>query len=110
MAETDWGTASRLGQSAADAVDMGRRAAVDGMETAADAVRSATDKLPGGPAVREFANRTAEGFDRTVHYLRETHPKDMWMDIQDGAKARPVPFLVGALALGFVAGRMLRRG
>jgi hypothetical protein len=109
MAETDWATGSRLGQSAADAVDSGRRAAADGIQTAAETLRSATDRLPGGPAVREYANRTAEGLDRTVHYLRERNPRDMWMDLQEGAKARPVPFILGALALGFVAGRLLRR-
>jgi hypothetical protein len=32
------------------------------------------------------------------------------LTIQEGAKARPVPFLIGALALGFVAGRLMRRG
>ncbi len=103
-------TASRLGQSATDAIESGREAAAHGIKSAADGLRQASSHLPGGPKVREFASRTADGFDRSVQYLRERHAKDMWMDIQEGAKARPVPFLVGALALGFVAGRMLRRG
>jgi len=103
-------TASNLGQSAAAAVDSGRAAAAKGMQSAVEGIRSASEHLPGGPKVRDFANRTADGLDRSARYLRERQPKDMWMDIQEGAKARPVPFLVGALAVGFVAGRMLRRG
>lgn len=103
-------TASRLGQSAAGAVDSGRTAAAQGMQSAAERLRSASGHLPGGPKVQQFASRTADGLDRTVRYLREHHAQDIWNDIQKGAKARPVPFLVGALAIGFVAGRMLRRG
>lgn len=103
-------TASKLGQSAVDALDSGRVAAADGVKSAADTLRSASEHLPGGPKVRQFADRTADGLDRTVNYLRDRRAKDMWMDIQDGAKARPVPFLVAALAVGFVAGRLLRRG
>jgi hypothetical protein len=103
-------TASRISQSAADAVDSGRTAAAQGMQGAADSLRSASEHLPGGPKVRQFAHRTADGLDRTVRYLRERQARDIWMDIQEGAKARPVPFLVGALAVGFVAGRVLRRG
>jgi hypothetical protein len=135
MAESDWGpqstygtgagnssaspadvksrvqdAASRIGQSAASAVESGRTTAADGLHTTAEGIRSASERLPGGPKVREFANRTADGLDRTVRYLRETQASDMWADIQEGAKARPVPFLVGAVAIGFVAGRMLRRG
>ena len=103
-------TASRLGQSAADAVDASRAAAARGMQSAVDGIRSASEHLPGGPTARDFANRTADSLDRGMRYLRDRQAKDVWMDIQEGAKARPVPFLVGALAIGFVAGRMLRRG
>ncbi len=135
MAESDWGpqstygtgagnppaapgdlkarvqdTASKLGQSAVNAVDAGRTTAAERLHSTAERLRSASEHLPGGPKVRDVANRTADGIDRTVRYLRDTQARDMWMDIQEGAKARPVPFLVGAVAIGFVAGRMLRRG
>ena len=137
MAETDWATpsyttgttgprdasasvagvktrvqhaASRLGRSAADAVDSKRTTAAARLQRTAESLRSASARLPGGPKVQHFASRTADGLDRTGRYLRERQASDMWFDIQEGAKARPVPFLVGALALGFVAGRMMRRG
>ena len=103
-------TASRLGQSAVEAAEAGRSAAARGIQSTVDGIRSASEHLPGGPRVRDFANRTADNLDRGVQYLRERQAKDMWMDIQEGAKARPVPFLVGAVAIGFVAGRLLRRG
>jgi hypothetical protein len=102
--------ASKVGRSAADMVDSGRAAAAARLQSTADSLRSSSHKWPGGPKVRQFADRTADGLDRTVRYLREKQAHDMWVDIQEGAKARPVPFLLGALALGFVAGRMMRRG
>jgi hypothetical protein len=91
-------------------VDSGRTTAAARLHSTAESLRSASNRLPGGPKVQQFANRTADGLDRTVRYLREHQAQDMWVDIQEGAKARPVPFLIGALALGFVAGRLMRRG
>jgi hypothetical protein len=102
--------ASRLSRSAAEAVDAKRSTAAARLQSTAESLRSASHRLPGGPKVQEFAARTADGLDRTGRYLRDHQARDMWFDIQEGAKARPVPFLVGALALGFVAGRMMRRG
>lgn len=102
--------ASKLSQSAAEAVDAKRSTAAARLQSTAESLRSASHRLPGGPKVQQFASRTADGLDRTGRYLRDHQARDMWFDIQEGAKARPVPFLVGALALGFVAGRMMRRG
>jgi hypothetical protein len=102
--------ASRLSRSAADAVDASRSTAAARLQSTAETLRSASHRIPGGPKVQQFASRTADGLDRTGRYLRDRQARDMWVDIQEGAKTRPVPFLVGALALGFVAGRMMRRG
>jgi hypothetical protein len=101
--------ASAIGQDALDAIDSGRAAAARGVRGTADVLRSAADALPGAPRVREFADGAARMFDGTAKYLRDRQPKDMLDDFHAQAKANPVAFLIGALAVGFLAGRMLRR-
>ena len=101
--------ASAIGQSALDAIDSGRGAAARGVHGTADVLRSAADALPGAPKVREFADGAARMLDGTAKYLRDRQPKDMLDDFHTRAKANPVAFLIGALAVGFLAGRMLRR-
>jgi len=101
--------ASTLGQNALDALDSGRGAAARGVQSTADALRSTADALPGSPKVKDFADGAARVLDGTAKYLRDKQPKDMLGDFQAQAKANPVAFLIGALAVGFLAGRMIRR-
>jgi hypothetical protein len=114
MAETRYGSddfdAATVGESAADVLDSGRQAAVRGIQGATDALRSTADKFAGTPRVREFADGAARALDGTAKYLRDRSGKDMLTDLQTQARANPVPFLLGALAVGFLAGRMIRRG
>ena len=102
-------SAAKLGQKAVEAVDSGRSGAARGIHSTAETIRSAADSLPGGPKVRQFASQAAEKLDSTADYLREKQAKDMLEDLQEQTKAKPIPFLIGALAVGFIAGRMLRR-
>jgi hypothetical protein len=101
--------ASTIGQNALDALDSGRGAAARGVQSTADALRSTANALPGAPKVKEFADGAVNMLDGTARYLRDRQPKDMLGDLQTQAKANPVAFLIGALAVGFLAGRMLRR-
>ena len=102
--------ASALGQNALDALDSGRGAAARGVQSTADALRSTADALPTSPKVKDFADGAARMLDGTARYLRDRQPKDMLGDFHAQAKANPVAFLIGAVAVGFLAGRMLRRG
>ena len=101
--------ASTIGQSALDALDSSRGAAARGVQSTADALRSTADAMPGSPKVKDFADGAVRMLDGTARYLRDKQPKDMLGDLQMQAKANPVAFLIGALAVGFLAGRMLRR-
>ena len=100
--------AASMGQRAADAIDSGRQGAARGVQHTADAIRSAADRLP--ESTREVVGSTAKMLDGTARYLREKNPQDMLSDIREQTKANPVAFLLGAVAVGFIAGRMIRRG
>ena len=100
--------ATTMGHRAAEAIDSGRQSAARGMQSTADAIRSAAERLPDTP--REVAGSAAKVLDGTAQYLREKNPQDMLSDLREQTKANPVAFLLGAVAVGFLAGRMLRRG
>ena len=67
------------------------------------------DALRGSQTVKDFTDGAVRMLDETTKYLRDTEPKDMLGDFQTKAKANPMAFLFGALAVGFLAGQMLRR-
>jgi hypothetical protein len=110
VADTTYGNRSEsFAADAAEAVESDRESAARGIHSAAEKIRSAAEQLPGGEKVRHFAGQAAQTFDRTASYLRETEPRAMLDDLVNQTKARPMAFLIGAVAVGFVAGRMLRR-
>jgi len=103
-------TASKVGQKAADAIDSSRSGAARGIHGTAESIRSSAEYLPGGPNVRQFANQAADTLDSTADYVRDTDPAAMLDDLKEQARSNPLPFLAGALAVGFLAGWMMRRG
>lgn len=100
--------AASMGHRAADAIESGRQTAVRGVQQTADAIRSAAERLP--DKAREVAGSATQMLDGTARYLREKNPQDMLSDLKEQTKANPVAFLLGAVAVGFLVGRMLRRG
>lgn len=63
-----------------------------------------------GDAVRSIANKAAGKVKGTAAYFRN---RDVNVIVEDARKymvAHPGPALVGALVVGFFAGRLLRRG
>lgn len=103
-------SASDAASQAADAIDAQRRRAAGGLDAAADALHANADRLPGGEGVKQFARDAADRIGATADYVRSHDVGDMVDDVTDYVKANPVPALIGALALGFFAGWMLRRG
>lgn len=47
--------------------------------------------------------------DDTATWLRNMNVRDMWSDVEGTIKEYPVAALIGAVAVGFAAGRLLRR-
>lgn len=62
-----------------------------------------------GDAVRSFANKAAGKFKDTTAYFRERDMNDVVADVRKYLVAHPGPALAGAVVVGFVAGRLLRR-
>lgn len=70
---------------------------------------------------RRFGNQMSEGIDRAADaveeqtnralaYLRDFDARKMMNDLTGYARSHPAQALVGAVILGFVTGRLIRRG
>lgn len=85
--------ASALGQSAVGAIDAKRAPLANGLDSAASTLLSGATSL-----------------EDTASYLRSNKLRDMLGDVQGAIKAYPTAALIGAVVVGFAAGRLLRRG
>ena len=100
--------AKRYGQRAMDAVESGRESAAKGLDNAASGIRSKADSLPGGAEVSRFARRAADRIGGAAQYLREHEVKDMMSEVESFVKEHPAQALLGAVVVGFLAGRSMR--
>jgi ElaB/YqjD/DUF883 family membrane-anchored ribosome-binding protein len=100
--------ANRFGQKAVDAIDSRRQGAASGLENAAAGIHRTAENLPGGERVSGFAHQTADRLSSTAQYLRDHDVKDMAGGIQRLIEDHPIPAIVGAAVVGFLAGRAAR--
>jgi hypothetical protein len=75
----------------------------------AEAVRSAARSLEGSqsPAVARYADRAAEQIEELSRALRERRWGELIGEIEGVARRQPALFIAGAVAAGFLAGRLL---
>ena len=99
--------ASEVGHKAVGAIDAQRGPAANGLDSAAAGIHANADKLP--PNVSGFAHQAADKLGATADYVRGNKMEDMVSDLGKYVKANPAQALIGALVVGFLAGRMLRR-
>ena len=64
--------------------------------------------LPGGADVSRFARRAADRIDGAAQYLRDHEVKDMMSGVESFIKEHPAQALLGAVVVGFLAGRSMR--
>jgi hypothetical protein len=95
--------ASRAQDKATDAFRAGRTATADGLDTAAAKIAA------GGDRVAEMAHSTADSLGSGAKYVRNNGGREMVGDIESLIKAHPGKALLGAIVLGFFAGRAFRR-
>ena len=100
--------AKRYGQRAMDAVESSRESAPSTLDSAVSGIRSKADALPGGADVSQFARRAADKIGATAQYIREHEVKDMMSEVEDFIKSHPAQALLGAVVVGFLAGRSMR--
>ncbi|MDX2150471.1 MAG: hypothetical protein SFV54_07040 [Bryobacteraceae bacterium] len=89
----------------------GQRGGVAGViERAADRLRDAGPRIPGGDRTTQYANRAADGLRSTADYVRTADAKAVANDIKDTVRRHPTETLIGALIAGFLVGRAFRGG
>jgi len=54
------------------------------------------------------ADKAAAGMERTAQYLRDRGTAEMWDDVEAYVRVHPVQGIAGAVAAGFIVGRILR--
>jgi len=99
--------ASEFGRTAVGALDARRGTAASGIDSAATALHANADKLPA--TVGKFAHQTADTLSATADYVRDNTMRDAMADLKSYVKAHPTQALVGAVVVGFMAGRLLQR-
>jgi hypothetical protein len=100
--------ASDFGRSAGARMEEGRRSAAGALDRAADALHRRAENLPGQRSA-DLAHTTADKLHNTAHYLRDHDLRDMMGDFENVVRRRPGQALLGALAVGFLVGRALRK-
>ena len=101
--------ASEAGRAAGARMEEGRRSAAGALDRAADALHRKAEALPGGNKTSDLAHNTADKLHNTAHYLREHDLRDMMGDFESVVRRRPGQALLGALAVGFLVGRVMRK-
>jgi hypothetical protein len=76
-------------------------------ESASDTI---TDTLHGlGDTASRVSGKVSDSVESATNYVRNMNFDDVWDDVQRVVKANPAAALLGAVAVGFVVGRLLRR-
>jgi ElaB/YqjD/DUF883 family membrane-anchored ribosome-binding protein len=93
-------------EKAIDTADKAVDKTAEGMESAADTVR---EKLGSSSGVTgTAATKLADGMEKTSGYLREHDTQEIMEDVDRYIREHPTQAIIGAVAVGFVIGRMLR--
>lgn len=94
---------SRIQEKASGALHAGRLAVADGLDGAAARLSG------GGDRVADAAHAAADKLEVSASYVRKNNRGAILRDVQDIIKAHPGKVVLGAVVLGFLAGRTFRR-
>ena len=98
------------GRKAVASIDGRRIAAADGLEGAARGLHDKADAIAGGgERMSKVTHEVADRVDGASRYIREKDARDMLADVESIVRAHPTRSLLAVLAIGFLAGRVLRR-
>jgi len=101
--------ATEIGRRAAAVLDDKREAFASRIDSAASALASNADNLPGGEKVANAAWATAEALENAAGYVRDQDIESMLSDVGQIVKKHPGATLLTAAALGFVLARAMSR-
>jgi ElaB/YqjD/DUF883 family membrane-anchored ribosome-binding protein len=98
--------ASQARERAMETADQAREKTAEGVESAAGTLR---EQVEGKGGIQEAAGtRLADGMERTATYLREHDTQTMMEDIERYVREHPTQAILGAVAAGFIIGRILK--
>jgi len=101
---------SELGRKAIATIDERRVGVADGLEGAARGLHSKADSIAGsGERVSKATHEVADKVENASRYIRDKDAKDMLADVESMVRAHPTRSLLAVLAVGYLAGRALRR-
>jgi ElaB/YqjD/DUF883 family membrane-anchored ribosome-binding protein len=101
---------NELGRRAVRSIDDRRVGVADGLEGAARGLHNKADAIAGsGERVSRATHEVADKVESASHYVRDKDAKEMLADVESMVRAHPTRSLLAVLAVGFLAGRALRR-
>jgi hypothetical protein len=101
---------SELGRKAVASIDERRAGVADGLEGAARGLHDKADSIAGGgERVSKAAHQVADKVENASRYIRDKDAKDMLADVETMVRNHPTRSLLAVLAVGYLAGRALRR-
>jgi hypothetical protein len=84
--------------------------AADKVSSVANTLHASSQQLrdDGNDDIGSYVERAAGQVERIAEYLNSTEVSDVVNKVEDFARRKPVAFVAGALAVGFVASRFLK--
>ncbi len=86
--------------------DAGMNKAADGLGTAAEKMRTRAEEDEGVRATVEV--KAADAMDKTADFLKTHDSRELMQDLEEFVKSHPLQAAVGALAAGYVIGKIVR--
>jgi hypothetical protein len=99
--------AGNVAGKVAQGVDKKRIDAAGGLDRAASVLHDKAGEIPA--KVQEVTHKIADGMESVAKYMRESDLDSIKHDVVDTCRKHPAQTLIGALAAGFLVGRILRR-
>jgi ElaB/YqjD/DUF883 family membrane-anchored ribosome-binding protein len=97
---------NQVKDTAKETADKAMNVGADRMEGTADTIR---EKVDGQGGIREKAGMAvADKMEDSAKYLRDHDAEEVMADVERYVKEHPLQAVVGAVAIGFLAGRILR--
>jgi ElaB/YqjD/DUF883 family membrane-anchored ribosome-binding protein len=101
---------AEVGRKAALGIEARRDAVASGLEGVAQGIHGSADAVAkAGTTVSGMAHGAADSLASSARYVREHQAREMVSHVEELIRMHPGKSLLVAAAVGFVAGRALRR-
>jgi uncharacterized membrane protein YgcG len=93
---------------AIDYVDRRKNDAAQSVADVANSLREATKPFDDRPNIRAFADTAADGLDQLAESIRERSFEDIYGEVEEVIRRRPLAVGAAAMLVGFMAARFLK--